>query len=156
MTELSEDDADAGMQSRASRRGLEASGTVAAIGANVTQWQVGDQVCALTPGGAYAEYCVAPAAHCLPLPGGFDLEKAGAIPENFFTVWTNVIERGRLAQGETIMIHGGSGGIGYSAIQVAKSWGATDRYELRWKLSFPVRLPLFRGRRSPFAPTGPK
>lgn len=105
--------------------GLEASGTIAAIGANVTQWKIGDRVCALTPGGAYAEYCVAPAAHCLPLPDGFDLERAGAIPENFFTVFTNVIERGRLAKGETIMIHGGSGGIGYSAIQVAKSWGAT-------------------------------
>ena len=105
--------------------GLEASGIVAAVGANITRWKIGDSVCALTPGGAYAEYCVAPAAHCLPLPDGFDLEHAGAIPENFFTVWTNVIERGRLLKGETIMIHGGSGGIGYSAIQVAKTWGAT-------------------------------
>ena len=105
--------------------GLEASGIVAAVGANITRWKIGDSVCALTPGGAYAEYCVAPAAHCLPLPDGFNLEHAGAIPENFFTVWTNVIERGRLVKGETIMIHGGSGGIGYSAIQVAKTWGAT-------------------------------
>ena len=105
--------------------GLEASGVVAAVGANITRWKIGDSVCALTPGGAYAEYCVAPAAHCLPLPDGFNLEHAGAIPENFFTVWTNVIERGRLVKGETIMIHGGSGGIGYSAIQVAKTWGAT-------------------------------
>ena len=105
--------------------GLEASGVVAAVGANITRWKIGDPVCALTPGGAYAEYCVAPAAHCLPLPDGFNIEHAGAIPENFFTVWTNVIERGRLVKGETIMIHGGSGGIGYSAIQVAKTWGAT-------------------------------
>ena len=105
--------------------GLEASGIVAAVGANITRWKIGDSVCALTPGGAYAEYCVAPAAHCLPLPDGFNIEHAGAIPENFFTVWTNVIERGRLVKGETIMIHGGSGGIGYSAIQVAKTWGAT-------------------------------
>ncbi len=105
--------------------GLEVSGTVAAVGAEVTQWKLGDAVCALTPGGGYAEYCVAPAAHCLPLPGGFNLEQAAAIPENFFTVWTNLIERGRLAKGETVLIHGGSGGIGYSAIQVAKAWGAT-------------------------------
>ncbi|MEP7084896.1 MAG: NAD(P)H-quinone oxidoreductase [Betaproteobacteria bacterium] len=105
--------------------GLEVSGTVAAIGEEVTQWKVGDAVCALAPGGGYAEYCIVPAAHCLPLPDGFDLEHAAAIPENFFTVWTNVIERGRLAEGETILIHGGSGGIGYSAIQVAKAWGAT-------------------------------
>jgi len=104
--------------------GLEVSGTVAAVGADVKQWHVGDSVCALTPGGGYAEYCVAPAAHCLPLPAGFDLEHAAAIPENFFTVWTNLIERGRLTKGESVLIHGGSGGIGYSAIQVAKAWGA--------------------------------
>ena len=85
----------------------------------------GDAVCALTPGGGYAEYCIVPAAHCLPLPPGFDFERAAGIPENFFTVYTNVIERGRLAKGETILIHGGSGGIGYSAIQLAKAWGAT-------------------------------
>jgi NADPH2:quinone reductase len=105
--------------------GLEVSGTIVAVGADVTRWKVGDTVCALTPGGGYAEFCVAPAAHCLPLPGGFDLERAAAIPENFFTVWTNLIERARLAKGETVLIHGGSGGIGYSAIQVAKAWGAT-------------------------------
>jgi putative PIG3 family NAD(P)H quinone oxidoreductase len=104
--------------------GLEVSGTVAAVGAEVSRWKAGDQVCALTPGGGYAEYCAVPAAHCLPLPDGFDLERAAGIPENFFTVWTNVIERGRLQKGETILIHGGSGGIGYSAIQVAKAWGA--------------------------------
>ena len=105
--------------------GLEVSGTIAAIGSAVTQWSIGDAVCALTPGGGYAEYCAVPDAHCLPLPGGFDLERAAGIPENFFTVWTNVIERARLAKGESILIHGGSGGIGYSAIQVAKAWGAT-------------------------------
>ena len=105
--------------------GLEVSGTIAAVGTGVTQSKVGDSVCALTPGGGYAEYCLAPAAHCLPLPDGMDLEHAAGIPENFFTVWTNVIERGRLQKGETILIHGGSGGIGYSAIQVAKNWGAT-------------------------------
>jgi putative PIG3 family NAD(P)H quinone oxidoreductase len=105
--------------------GLEVSGIVAAVGANVSEWKAGDAVCALAPGGGYAEWCVVPAAHCLPLPMGIDLEHAGGIPENYFTVWTNVIERGRLASGETILIHGGSGGIGYSAIQVAKVRGAT-------------------------------
>ncbi len=105
--------------------GLEVSGSIATVGADVTRWKVGDTVCALTPGGGYAEFCVAPAAHCLPLPGGFDPERAAAIPENFFTVWTNLIERARLAKGESVLIHGGSGGIGYSAIQVAKAWGAT-------------------------------
>ena len=105
--------------------GLEVSGTIAAVGTDVTRWKVGDAVCALTPGGGYAEYCVTPALHCLPLPVGFDLERAGAIPENFFTVWTNLIKRARLAKDETVLIHGGSGGIGYSAIQVAKAWGAT-------------------------------
>ena len=104
--------------------GLEAAGTVDAVGSNVMRWKVGDEVCALTPGGAYAQYCVTNAAHCLPIPDGLTLEQAAGIPENFFTVWTNVIERGRLARGETILIHGGSGGIGYSAIQVAKAWGA--------------------------------
>jgi putative PIG3 family NAD(P)H quinone oxidoreductase len=105
--------------------GLEVSGTVAAVGAEVTRWKLGDAVCALTPGGGYAEFCVTPAAHCLPLPEGFELERAAAIPENFFTVWANLIERARLARGETVLIHGGSGGIGYSAIQLAKAWGAT-------------------------------
>jgi putative PIG3 family NAD(P)H quinone oxidoreductase len=105
--------------------GLEVSGIVAAVGANVSEWKAGDAVCALAPGGGYAEFCVVPAAHALPPPIGIDLQHAGGIPENFFTVWTNVIERGRLAKGETILIHGGSGGIGYSAIQVARAWGAT-------------------------------
>jgi putative PIG3 family NAD(P)H quinone oxidoreductase len=105
--------------------GLEVSGTIAAVGADVTQWKAGDAVCALTPGGGYAEYCIVPAAHCLPLPPGFDFERGAGIPENFFTVYTNIIERGRLKDSETILIHGGSGGIGYSAIQLAKAWGTT-------------------------------
>jgi len=90
--------------------GLELAGEVVALGEGVKRWKVGDKVTALVAGGGYAEFCVTPAAHCLPLPEGFDLERAAAIPENFFTVWTNLIERARLAQGETVLIHGGSGG----------------------------------------------
>lgn len=104
--------------------GLEVAGTVVAIGANVVGWDVGDEVCALTPGGGYAEYCVAPAGHCLPLPSGLSLLEAASIPENAFTVWHNVFERGRLAAGETILVHGGTSGIGYTAIQYAKAFGA--------------------------------
>jgi putative PIG3 family NAD(P)H quinone oxidoreductase len=105
--------------------GLEVAGTVAATGAGVTTWQVGDEVCALTPGGGYAEYCVAPAGHCLPVPRGLSLLEAAGLPENAFTVWHNVFERGKLAAGETILIHGGTSGIGYTAIQYAKAFGAT-------------------------------
>ena len=104
--------------------GLEVAGTVAAVGAGVTAWHVGDEVCALTPGGGYAEYCVAPAGHCLPIPRGLSLLEAGGLPENAFTVWHNVFERGKLASGETILIHGGTSGIGYTAIQYAKAFGA--------------------------------
>jgi len=104
--------------------GLEVAGTVVAIGANVVGWDVGDEVCALTPGGGYAEYCVAPAGHCLPLPSGLSLLEAASIPENAFTVWHNVFERGKLAAGETILVHGGTSGIGYTAIQYAKAFGA--------------------------------
>ena len=104
--------------------GLEVAGTVAAVGANVTSWHVGDEVCALTPGGGYAEYCVAPAGHCLPIPKGLSLLEAAGLPENAFTVWHNVFERGKLAAGETILIHGGTSGIGYTAIQYAKAFGA--------------------------------
>ena len=104
--------------------GLEVAGTVVAIGANVTGWEVGDEVCALTPGGGYAEYCVAPAGHCLPVPAGLSLLEAASLPENAFTVWHNVFERGRLAPGETILVHGGTSGIGYTAIQYAKAFGA--------------------------------
>jgi NADPH:quinone reductase len=105
--------------------GLEAAGRVAAIGAEVTSWKIGDQVCALTPGGGYAEFCRTDASHCLPLPRGFDLASSAAIPENFFTVWTNLVDRGRLQPGESVLIHGGSSGIGYTAIQMAKNFGAT-------------------------------
>lgn len=104
--------------------GLELSGEVVALGEGVTQWKLGDQVCALTPGGSYAEYCVTPASHCLPIPKGLSLLEAAAIPENYFTVWTNVFERVALKAGETILIHGGSSGIGLTAIQLAKHFGA--------------------------------
>ena len=104
--------------------GLEVAGQVAAHGAEVNTWKVGDQVCALTPGGGYAEYCRTDASHCLALPRGFDLATSAAIPENFFTVWTNLIDRGRLQAGESVLIHGGSSGIGYTAIQMAKQFGA--------------------------------
>ena len=104
--------------------GLEVAGKVIALGAEVTTWKVEDQVCALTPGGGYAEYCQVNASHCLALPRGFDLATSAAIPENFFTVWTNLIGRGRLQSGESVLIHGGSSGIGYSAVQIAKQFGA--------------------------------
>ncbi|HET9340988.1 MAG TPA: NAD(P)H-quinone oxidoreductase [Casimicrobiaceae bacterium] len=104
--------------------GLEVGGVVVATGASVSAWRDGDEVCALTPGGGYAEYCVAPAGHCLPLPAGLSLLEAASLPENAFTVWHNVFERGRLAAGETILIHGGTSGIGYTAIQYAKAFGA--------------------------------
>jgi NADPH:quinone reductase len=104
--------------------GLEVAGTVEAIGQDVTGWREGDAVCALVSGGGYAEYCVAPVPQCLPVPRGFDMTVAAAIPETFFTVWTNVFERGRLAAGESILIHGGSSGIGTAAIQLARAHGA--------------------------------
>jgi NADPH:quinone reductase len=104
--------------------GLEVAGRVAAIGVEVTTWKVGDQVCALTPGGGYAEFCRTDERHCLPLPKGLALAASAAIPEAFFTVWANVVTRGRLRPGESILIHGGSSGIGYTAIQIAKQFGA--------------------------------
>jgi putative PIG3 family NAD(P)H quinone oxidoreductase len=104
--------------------GLEVSGTIAAVGDGVTAWAPGDAVCALTPGGGYAEYCVTPAAHCLPIPAGFDMVAAAALPETCFTVWHNVFQRGRLTAGETFLVHGGSSGIGTMAIQLAKQFGA--------------------------------
>jgi NADPH2:quinone reductase len=88
-------------------------------------WQIGDIVCALTPGGGYAEYCAAPASNCLPVPQGLSLAEAAALPENYFTVWTNVFDRGRLRAGESFLVHGGAGGIGITAIQLAKAFGAT-------------------------------
>ena len=105
--------------------GLEASGTVAALGSGVSGWSVGDAVCALTPGGSYAEYCTVPAPQCLPLPAGFDMLRAAALPENYFTVWHNLFERGQLKAGETVLVHGGASGIGTTAIQLAKAFGAT-------------------------------
>ena len=105
--------------------GLEVAGRVCAVAPDVKQWKSGDMVCALTPGGGYAEYCAVPAPHCLPIPKGLSLREAAALPENFFTVWTNVFDRGRLKAGETFVVHGGSSGIGLTAIQLAKSFGAT-------------------------------
>jgi NADPH:quinone reductase len=105
--------------------GLEVAGRICAVAPDVTQWKIGDVVCALTPGGAYAEYCAVPAPHCLPIPKGLSLKEAAALPENFYTVWTNVFDRGRLKAGETFLVHGGSGGIGLTAIQLGKAFGAT-------------------------------
>jgi putative PIG3 family NAD(P)H quinone oxidoreductase len=104
--------------------GLEVAGTVVAVGEGVSDPALGARVCALVSGGGYAEYCIAPAPQCLPVPSGLDLVAAAAIPETFFTVWTNVFERGRLAQGETLLVHGGSSGIGTTAIQLAVAKGA--------------------------------
>ena len=103
--------------------GLEVAGTVVALGPDAKLWKVGDQVCALTPGGGYAEYCLADERHCLAVPKGFDLLKAAAIPENYFTVWTNLFERARVQAGEILLVHGGSSGIGLTAIQLAKAFG---------------------------------
>ncbi len=105
--------------------GLEVAGRVVAVGNAVTQWKAGDAVCALTPGGGYAQYCATPAAHCLPVPSGFTLLEAAAVPENFFTVWVNVFDTCRLKSGESLLVHGGSSGIGLTAIQLAKAFGAT-------------------------------
>ena len=104
--------------------GLEASGQVAAIGPGVTEWSLGDQVTALLPGGGYAEYAVAPASHCLPIPDGLTLEAAACLPETFFTVWTNVFMAGGLRAGQVFLVHGGTSGIGTTAIQLAHRFGA--------------------------------
>ena len=104
--------------------GLEVAGIIEALGHGVADWRVGDRVTALVAGGGYAEYCVAPAPQCLPIPANVDVVHAAAIPETFFTVWTNVFERGRLQAGESILIHGGSSGIGTTAIQLARAFGA--------------------------------
>ncbi|MCB4821736.1 NAD(P)H-quinone oxidoreductase [Roseicella aerolata] len=105
--------------------GLETAGEVVAAGPEAGPWKVGDKVCALTNGGAYAEYCTAPAPQCLPWPAGYDAIKAAALPETFFTVWANLFGHGRLQAGETTLIHGGTSGIGVTAIQLAKAFGAT-------------------------------
>jgi putative PIG3 family NAD(P)H quinone oxidoreductase len=104
--------------------GLEGAGEIAAIGEGVSGWAVGDQVCALLPGGGYAEYVATPAAHCLPVPVGLGLKEAACLPETFFTVWSNVFGRGGLKGGERFLVHGGSSGIGTTAIQLASAFGA--------------------------------
>ncbi len=104
--------------------GLEVAGTVAALGDDVSGVAIGDPVCALLAGGGYAEYAVAPVPQCLPVPAGLSVLEAAALPETVFTVWTNVFERGRLAAGESILVHGGTSGIGTVAIQLAKAFGA--------------------------------
>lgn len=104
--------------------GLEAAGEIVAKGAGVTDWAVGDRVCALLPGGGYAEYVATPAAHCLPVPEGMTLKEAACLPETFFTVWSNVFMRGGLKAGERFLVHGGSSGIGTTAIQLAHRFGA--------------------------------
>ena len=97
---------------------------MAAVGQNVKRWRIGDRVCALTPGGGYAEYCRVHETNALPLPAGYTFTEAGALPETFFTVWHNVFERGALKKGETLLVHGGSSGIGTTAIQLASAFGA--------------------------------
>jgi len=104
--------------------GLEASGEVVAVGPGVSEFAVGDQVCGLLPGGGYAEYVATPAAHCLPVPAGLDLKQAACLPETCFTVWSNVFTRGGLQAGERFLVHGGSSGIGTTAIQLASQLGA--------------------------------
>lgn len=105
--------------------GLEVAGTVVAAGAAVRSYAIGDQVTALTNGGGYAQYAVAPATQCLPWPDGYDAVRAAAIPENYFTVWANLMGHGRLKAGESVLVHGGSSGIGVTTIQLARAFGAT-------------------------------
>jgi NADPH2:quinone reductase len=104
--------------------GLEIAGIVAEVGVNVTRWKVGDKVCALVIGGGYAEYCTAPQGQCLPIPENLSFAEAASLPETFFTVWSNVFDRGRLQPGETLLVHGGSSGIGATAIQMATALGS--------------------------------
>ena len=103
--------------------GLEIAGTVAALGENVTLWKLGDQVCALAHGGGYAEYCAVPEVQALPVPKGLSMTEAASLPETFFTVYSNVFDRGRLLPGETLLVQGGSSGIGVTAIQMAAAMG---------------------------------
>jgi NADPH:quinone reductase len=104
--------------------GLEIAGEVVAVGAGVRRYRTGERVCALVPGGGYAQYCTVAEINALPIPGDLSLTEAAGLPETFFTVWTNVFDRGRLAPGETLLVHGGSSGIGTTAIMMAKIWGA--------------------------------
>ena len=103
--------------------GLEVAGTIVGCGTSVPRWKIGDDVCALVAGGGYAEYVTAPAAQCLPIPDGLDMAEAAGLPETFFTVWSNVFDRARLAAGETLLVQGGSSGIGVTAIQLASAFG---------------------------------
>ncbi len=105
--------------------GLEIAGTVSEVGSNVTRWKTGDKVCALVWGGGYAEYCNVPEGQCLPIPGNLTFEEAASLPETFFTVWSNVFDRGQLKPGESLLVHGGSSGIGVAAIQMAAAMGST-------------------------------
>lgn len=122
--------------------GLEVAGTVQALGDNIDHLNIGDKVCALVTGGGYAEYCLASAAHCLPIPEGLSFIQAAALPETFFTIWSNVFDRAKLQPGETLLVHGGSSGIGTTAIQLAKAFnakvmvtaGSTDKCEFCLKL----------------------
>jgi putative PIG3 family NAD(P)H quinone oxidoreductase len=104
--------------------GLEIAGTIITVGANVSSWKIGEQVCALVTGGGYAEYCTAAAPLCLPIPNGLSFIEAAALPETFFTVWNNIFDRGQLQTDEILLVHGGSSGIGTTAIQLAKAFGA--------------------------------
>lgn len=104
--------------------GLEVAGHIVALGEGVDAWQIGDEVCALLTGGGYAEYCTAPAPQCLPIPAGLTPQQAAALPETFFTVWSNVFDRARLQPGESLLVHGGASGIGTTAIQLAKAFGS--------------------------------
>ena len=118
--------------------GLEISGEVAAVGAGVTRWKIGDKLCGLTNGGGYAEYCLIDANHCLPIPKGVSLTDAAGLPETFFTVWSNVFIGAQLKAGETFLVHGGAGGIGTTCIQLGKAFGAkviaTDSPQSRCKI----------------------
>jgi NADPH:quinone reductase len=105
--------------------GLEVAGVVEQVGIGCTEFKVGDNVCALVSGGGYAEYCAVPEGQCLPVPSNLSMEEAASLPETFFTVWSNVFDRGKLAKGETLLVHGGSSGIGVAAIQLAKAYGAS-------------------------------
>lgn len=105
--------------------GLEIAGVVAAAGPGVDRWRDGDRVCALVAGGGYAEYCVAPAPQCLPLPEGLSAAEAAAIPETYFTVWANLFQRAGFREGESLLVHGGTSGIGTTAIQLARAFGAS-------------------------------
>ena len=105
--------------------GLEVAGVIAAVGSGVETWKTGDHVCALAPGGGYAEYCLTDARHCLPIPTGLSLLQAAALPETYLTVWANLFDRAHLEAGQSVLVHGGSSGIGLTAIQLAREFGAT-------------------------------